>query len=111
MMLNELTLVNLTQHTITLVVEGETIVVQPTGIEVRVSQEVVPTEVTGLYRTTLGTVENMPEPVEGTLYIVSSMVLSALRDVRSDVYAPLTAPGWAIRNDAGQIIAVPGLVR
>ena len=52
---------------------------------------------------------NLPEPKEGTIYIVSGMVLSGLAGSRSDVYAPATA--LAARNELGHIVSVPGLVR
>lgn len=47
----------------------------------------------------------MPEHKENTFYIVSAIVLSALKGTRVDVIAPDTG-NTAIRNDKGQIIAV-----
>lgn len=54
-----------------------------------------------------GTVEGLPEPIEGTVYIVSGMVLAQVPH-RKDVYAPNTG-GTAIREN-GQVFAVRSLV-
>ena len=54
------------------------------------------------------TMEGLPEPVAGVVYIVSDMVLSALAGSRADVVAPDTGPD-AIREN-GQIKAVRGFV-
>ena len=59
-----------------------------------------------VYMSSFGQVE-MPEPIEGTMFIVSAMVLTALAGTREDVVAPRT-DNTAIRNDAGHIIAVTG---
>jgi hypothetical protein len=50
---------------------------------------------------------NLPEPVEGTLLIVSAVVLSAFPN-RNDLIAPNT--NKAKRNDKGHIVSVPGFV-
>ena len=55
-------------------------------------------------------VVDLPDPVPGVCYIVSSMVLDALKGSRPDVYAPDTG-AYAIRNVQGQIVAVRGLVK
>ncbi len=52
---------------------------------------------------------NLPEPQEGVVLIVSGMVLSALKGVRSDLVAPNT--NKAVRNEKGHIVSVPGFVR
>ena len=59
-------------------------------------------------RQAFGAVEGLPAPVEGTVYIVSALVLSALAGSRPDVVAPDTGPD-AIREN-GQIKAVRGFV-
>ncbi|RME25645.1 MAG: hypothetical protein D6800_07370, partial [Candidatus Zixiibacteriota bacterium] len=56
----------------------------------------------------LGDVEGLPDPQDGTVYLVSSMVLSAVRG-RRDVVAPDTGP-TAIRDETGRITAVTRLV-
>lgn len=58
-----------------------------------------------------GTVIDLPEPVPGTVYIVSAMVLSALAGSRPDVVAPATGHPACVRNDKGHILSVPGFVR
>ena len=59
-------------------------------------------------RQSFGAVEGLPAPVEGTVYIVSALVLSALEGSRPDVVSPDTGPD-AIREN-GQIVAVRGFV-
>ena len=59
-------------------------------------------------RQSFGQVEGLPEPVEGTIYIVSGMVLSALAGSRPDCVAPDTGAD-AIREQ-GQVKAVRGFV-
>jgi hypothetical protein len=49
-------------------------------------------------KSVLGEVENLPDPVEGTIYIVSQLVVQALPD-RKD----LLAPGELKRDDLGAI--------
>jgi len=51
----------------------------------------------------LGEITDLPEPQEGTIYIVSSLVMMKAR--RADV----VAPGPAIRDDEGRIIGANGL--
>jgi len=62
--------------------------------------------------TVYGAVEGLPPQIEGVGYVVSGLVLSALKGTRSDVYGPGTGPNdGAIRNDKGHIVAVTRLVR
>lgn len=63
-----------------------------------------------LVETVHGQVEGLPEMEEGKMYIVSGMVLSALKGSRADVIAPDTG-STAIRNEKGQIIAVTRFTR
>lgn len=65
----------------------------------------------GICSQKFGEVENLPEPEEGVIYIVSSMVLSAIKDKRSDVVAPATGHPHCIRDENGRIKSVPGFVR
>lgn len=62
-----------------------------------------------------GEIENLPEPEDGTYYIVSAMVLAANNSQprcrrRGDLVAPATGHPDCIRKD-GFIISVPGFVR
>lgn len=52
--------------------------------------------------------EGLPEPKEGTIYIVSSIVLDSCN--RGDLVAPDTG-GTAIRDDNGRITAVTRFIR
>ncbi len=59
-----------------------------------------------------GEVEGLPEHVGENVYIVSGMVLAALKEVgctRPDIIAPLT-DRTAVRNGKGHIVAVRGFV-
>lgn len=59
-----------------------------------------------------GEITGLPEPVEGTLYIVSGLVLSAAKaQGRTDCRGPATGHPETVRNDKGHIVSVPGLVR
>lgn len=59
---------------------------------------------------TFGDITDLPAPQEGTIYIVSAIVLSAAKDAgRTDCVAPDTSN--AVRNDQGHIVSVPGFVR
>ena len=97
--------INLTPHSI--VVAGRTF--QPSGTVARVSQvnTVVGTTHDGieLVQASYGAVMDLPEPVAGTLFIVSAMVRAALPE-RKD----LVSPGDAIRDADGKIIGVKNLV-
>lgn len=51
-----------------------------------------------------GAVEDLPPVVEGTIYVVSRMVITACPDRRDFV-----SPGPLLRNEAGQPIGAIGL--
>jgi hypothetical protein len=113
------TMINCTPHAITLrAATGEDTIVPPSGTVARVSStpgalemvEGLPVPVAGMQ--TFGGVEGLPEPTPGTMFIVSALVLSALRGSRPDVVGPGTGPNdGAIRNEKGHVIAVTRLVR
>jgi len=106
----ETVLVNLTRHDIVVVGEDgqEVLRVPPSGQEARAKAS---TEVVALLngievaKSTIGDVEGLPEPVEGTVYITSSLVAQKVAGLREDVVSPDTGP-TAVRNAAGQIVAV-----
>lgn len=50
------------------------------------------------------------ESTEGTFYIVSAMILNALRNTRADLVAPATGHPGTVRNEQGHIVSVPGFV-
>ena len=87
---------------------------QPSGIVPRVAVSAAPCgdcDGLPLVTTRFGTVEGLPDAEEGTWLVVSAIVLGALAGTRPDCVAPDTSPASAIRNDAGQIIAVRRLTR
>lgn len=112
------TMRNLTPHPITFsaVIDGEPrmITLNPEPALCRVETEshiaamidgVVPIQCQ-----TYGEIRNLPDPQPNTVYVVSGLVLHALRirgDKRTDVIAPATGPrDNALRNAAGHTIAV-----
>lgn len=58
-----------------------------------------------------GEVEGLPEPEEGTVYIVfSELILSCAKAAgRADVVTPNTTEGY--RNEKNQIVVVPGFIK
>lgn len=57
---------------------------------------------------TYGDINGLPEPKEGTVYIVSSMVMSlAVKQGRTDVYAPCDF----VRDEEGKIVGCKSLCR
>ena len=100
-------IVSLLKHSITVVVGEEKKVFVPSGQEARCSVATEKaTEIDGIpvNRSVFGQVLGLPEPVEGTIYIVSTLVAQQAR--RPDVVSPDTGP-TAIR-EGGQVVAVRG---
>lgn len=98
--------INLTPHAIVL---NDGTIFEPAGTVARVSASFTGFDTDGVCRQVFGDVENLPEPQECTLYIVSAMVLAA--SGRADLIAPATGHPLAVRNEKGQIVSVPGFVR
>lgn len=108
-------LINLTPHEIAVYTQNKEQVlfkVPAEGIVPRVSttQEIVG-DINGVpvRKNVYGSVENLPEPQPDTIYIVSTMVLSALAGTRTDVVAPDTGSG-AVRDEGGRILGTTGFV-
>jgi len=103
---------NLTPHTVAIVVDGETISLPSSGIARVRTLETPAGDIEGIptIKRTFGKVQGIPDPEEGVTIIVSSMVLSAMEENRSDVVAPDTGP-TAIRDEQGRIQAVTRLVK
>jgi len=114
--------VNLTPHPIVIAVDGHLMTIAPSGQVARVMQR--PARDLGVMHVgpeaglpvpiiaspEFGAVEGLPAPVQGTIYIVSGLVLAHVRD-RLDVYAPATGPAdGVIRDEGGRIVAVTRLV-
>lgn len=58
-----------------------------------------------------GTIEGLPAAQEGTIYVVSLVVLQALAGSRPDCYAPDSGPDSAIRDREGKIVGVSRLMQ
>ena len=107
-------IVNLTPHELKLHDEDGRLVatVPPSGQVARVRTQSVRVgktpEGVPLYVTEFGDVEGLPEPSEGTIYVVSGLVRSHPSvAAREDVYSP----GRLLRDDAGRVIGAVGLTR
>ncbi len=111
-------LINLTPHPIVLRnASGEEWTIQSSGVARVTSTPGALTQVPGIpipvaEATVYGAVEGLPPQSDGIAYVVSGLVLSALKGTRPDVFGPGTGPNdGAIRNDKGHIVAVTRLVR
>lgn len=112
-------MLNLTPHAITLRLDGQDLVIPPSGTVARVT--VVPTPVKDLALPngrTIPVVRNQSGPVNGLVRdssgvpvpcIVSGMVLAALPPGTPNVYAP-DSGSTAVRDERGQIVAVTRLI-
>jgi hypothetical protein len=107
--------INLTPHKITVYdSKGERVIAEipPSGLVARVSTvSRVVGEVAGIpvRKTEYGEIENLPDPMPDTYYIVSTVVLIALKEKgihRSDVISPDTNPDSAVRDSEGRIVGV-----
>ena len=101
-------IVNLTKHALNIHDKsGGVVTVPPSGVEARVSSE---TTIVGQVNdiavsfAKFGKVTGLPPEKEGTVYVVSGMVLTAVPN-RHDVFAP----GQLVRDDAGRPIGCKGL--
>lgn len=113
--------VNLTQHEVVFrtATEGD-LALQPSGTVARVDTHVTPLRTVGgmlLRAKTLGQATGLPDPDGVRVFVVSGVVLEALRQAgstRTDVVAPATGPNdGAVRSTEGptkgQVVAVTQL--
>lgn len=103
-------MLNLTPHTITIIIHGQPVDFPASGTLARV--EMTQTEVgrlngVPLIQNRAGQVTGLPD--DGTPCLVSGMVLAALPFGTPNVYAPDTG-GTAVRNEVGHIVAVTRLI-
>lgn len=104
-------IINLTPHELNIYSEGRVLAatVPPSGTVARVAVNRVRVGVgphaVPLFKALYGTVEGLPAPAEGTIYVVSGLVRSALGEERLDVWQP----GELLRNEAGQPVGCVGL--
>ena len=107
-------LINCTPHPIRLQSQFGIEEFLPSGIIPRVKAERVEYgTVSGypVFTQIYGDVEGLPPINRPDFYIVSGLVLTALKGSRWDCVAPDTSPEGAIRDAAGRITAVRGFVR
>jgi len=107
------TLINLNAHAINIQINGQEIILAPSGTIARVSTKSVQVNtltVNGIeipvFKTVYGEIENLPEPQDGIVYIASTLLAQLAN--RSDVVSPDTFNG-VIRNEKGQVAAVTRL--
>lgn len=102
-------IINLTPHTINLVLENGTRAIEPSGKVARVSATTVKTgfiDDVPTSATEYGEVIDLPEPKEGVVYVVSSLVAARVPS-RNDVYIP----NESVRDEDGRIIGCRSLGR
>lgn len=108
-------IINLTPHVIK-IADADGVIIrefEPSGTIARVTTTEAPAgEIDGIpvVQTQFGEVEGLPEPQENTIYLVSSLVRSAVPESRTDVLVPDTGP-TAVRDEGGRIVAVRRLRR
>ena len=61
--------------------------------------------------TTFGDVVNLPEPYDGVMYVISIIVLQAVRGLRDDVVVPDTGSESVVRDADGNILGVRRFTR
>ncbi|TLG77346.1 hypothetical protein [Culicoidibacter larvae] len=102
--------INLTDHDIRIADGGTDVVIPPSGMIARIKSKerrLIGVH-SGIKQYLLGgrQIEYLPAPVDGTIYIVSKVVLSALNGRRKDVYAP-----ERIKRKGGRVVSASGLVQ
>ena len=108
--MTEMTLVNLTPHAINMIVDGD---VKETIVSSGLARCSVMSNVVGqingynVCENTYGEVVGLPQPQEGTIYIVSALVAQAVKGLRTDV----VVVDKTVRNESGQIIGCTGFAR
>ena len=107
----ETIIMNLTPHAVSFVnADGATVnTVAPSGTVARVSTRTVQIgTLNGLpvTQTEFGEVQDLPEQIDGTIYLVSSLVAQRVPD-REDVFIPAES----VRDSAGRIIGCRSLGR
>jgi len=109
---NEITFINLTPHQITVFNDNneKILEVPPSGIVARVKTEYkVVKEICGIpiVKLEYGELENVPEPMNNTYFIVSMLVKDRMKELGyTNVLSPDTSPGSAVRDEQGRIIGV-----
>lgn len=104
-------IINLTPHDVTIINEDNKVTIAPSGIVARVSAKTVYTgeilnDLIPISKTEYGEIENLPDPIEDTCFIVSSLVAQRVRE-RTDIFIP----NESVRDDKGRIIGCKSLGR
>jgi hypothetical protein len=117
--------VNLTPHEVVIYDQNNNVILRipPSGQVARVSQsEELVGYINGIpiYSLKYSDIQGLPEPQENTVYIVSQLVLQALKALkekgiaraRDDVIAPNTGPteNGAVRDSQGRIVGVRSFI-
>lgn len=108
-------LVNLTPHPIVIRrPNGAEIVIPPSGTVARVSSTpgvLITEDPVPIYSApSWGPVEGLPDPADGTVYVVSTLGAARVPH-RTDVVSPGTGPqDGAVRDENGKIVAVTRFV-
>jgi len=102
------TFLNLTPHNVVL---NDGTVYPKSGIVARVSQSFSPPDEDSIATQSYGATTDLPEPQEGVMFIVSLVVLTAVEKHRNDCVAPGSGAPGVVRDEKGQILSVPFLVR
>ena len=106
-------IINLTLHTINVIVGDETLAIKPCGTVCRVIEDTkTVSSINGIpIRVSHPTaVEGLPPQQEGTIFLCSGMAASAAWQLgRTDVVCPSTLADDIIRNEKGLTIAVKAL--
>jgi hypothetical protein len=114
--MTEVMAVNLCAHDIVLCNNAEEspfAVIRPTGRLCRVETMTIGGNWIGSIpyaEVVSGDIRGLPEPRDGVVYVVSSLVAQRCPD-RKDVFAPDTSPAGAVRDAWGNIIGVKRLIR
>lgn len=115
-------LVNLTPETLNIHSNGQVLEIAPSGIVARVKDRVklkniiVDDFTIAVNSTKYSDVIDLPDPVKGTIYVVSALVLQAAEranDMVSDLNEreDLFSPGELARNAEGVVVGCHGLSR
>lgn len=106
-------IINLTQHAINVFLEEKEMSFPSEGLARVKTEEKEVGKINGIpvVKTVYTTVEGLPEQQENTIYLVSTLVLQALKTNginRPDCLAPNTGISGAIRDEQGRIVGVRG---
>jgi hypothetical protein len=118
--MNNVKFTNLTPHEIVILDDQNNVIakIPPSGLVARVeTKEELVAEINGIpvYKVSYGNIQGLPEPEPNTVFIVSTLILAALKEKgieRKDVVAPNTNPSkhGAVRDPSGKIVGVKSFI-